>query len=682
MAQVVSDTALAALDTLPGASVTATAEVLLHYGVPAGQIRAPDLLRFGAADFTVGANRIPGVRIESRAPGSYRVLLRNTARRSPFGVRDVRVYWNQLMLTEPGGDTRLNFVDLANVDGLTADKGPFVTTAGNPLGGVLQLSTYRPEAAGASASVQVGSFGQVAASGTARFGDSPSEVRLSHRQGDNYRAHSALSRSTAQVSLYAKPFYGPDTAWRISSATHVLATRLDYELPGALTPELYAEDPRLARPGSAEAEAAIDYENVLIGTAVEARRGGWELRAAPQLSGYRFDNPFNVNHKRETNVGLGVRGSARWRPRMGGLSVRAGGEFQTDFRDARQYDPNGGTPGELQYSDDVTTQRGMGYLQADGFLPDTRFRYGFGASLTQQRYTVERTYQRDGAPSAAVSDFAPFFAPHASIEFARPNGGPSIGLRVARGSSAPTLSEFRTNEGSLNAALRPEEGLSAELQFVYVVREFLDLRANLYHTRLSETITTFQDASDVQLFRNSGSADQSGLELAARWYAFRQNGGTPREATLAIAPSYTYQRYRYRDYSVRGVSFAGNAMPGAPTHALDVLVTYEKAWNKASPTANSFRADLNVRHESATPLNDGGTVEADAFTVVRFQVAYEREGRLRENGRRGSFTLSAGVDNLTDVTYSLGNDINPQFGNRYFQPAPGRNWFLRAAVRL
>ena len=672
LAQAPSTDTLVAPVELPEASVSALAEAITHFNIPYAEVEGPALRRFGATDLTPSLNRVPGVRLETRAPGSYRVLIRGTGRRSPFGVRDVRAYWNGLMLTEAGGDTPLNFVDLANMDEASVAKGPHAVGAGNPLGGVLQLSTTPTR--GLSAVAQGGSFDQRFASAAAGFGESPMEVRLAHRSGDNYRAHSALRRQTAQVSLYGRPLpYRSDSAWSVTAATHVLATRLDYELPGALTPEQYADDPRLARPGSAEAQAAIDYENVLVGTTVRARRGDWSLSASPQLSGFRFDNPFNVNHKRETNVGLGARGSASYRASWH-AEITVGGEFQTDFRDARQYDPNGGTPGELQYVDDVTTRRAMAYANLYGALDGGgRWRYEAGASLTQQAYTVERTYQRGGTPSAATSDFAPFFAPSARVEYASPRGV-NVGLLVARGSSAPTLREFRTNEGSLNTQLRPEEGLTAELQVVYRRTDRLDLRANAYYTRLAETITTFQSPTDVQLFRNSGSAHQPGLELAATWVAFRQNA-----TAVTLAPSYTHQPYRYREYAVAGESFAGRPMPGVPAHALDVLLSAERAWGAGLNPRHFLSADLNVRHESANPLNDAGTVEADAFTIVRLQVSY-RKDEGEDFAFLHDMTISAGVDNLTDVRYSLGNDLNPQFGNRYFQPAPGRNFFLRVSI--
>ncbi|WP_162276476.1 TonB-dependent receptor [Hymenobacter coccineus] len=41
--------------------------------------------------------------------------------------------------------------------------------------------------------------------------------------------------------------------------------------------------------------------------------------------------------------------------------------------------------------------------------------------------------------------------------------------------------------------------------------------------------------------------------------------------------------------------------------------------------------------------------------------------------------LFAGLDNAFDRRYSLGNDLNA-FGNRFFQPAPGRSYYGGAQV--
>jgi iron complex outermembrane receptor protein len=45
-----------------------------------------------------------------------------------------------------------------------------------------------------------------------------------------------------------------------------------------------------------------------------------------------------------------------------------------------------------------------------------------------------------------------------------------------------------------------------------------------------------------------------------------------------------------------------------------------------------------------------------------------------------SVDIFGGVDNLFDVKYSLGNDIN-SFGNRYYNAAPNRNYYIGISLR-
>src|SRR5689334_9500950 len=66
--------------------------------VPAavGYINREGLERFGSASIVHAMNTLPGVRMEERSPGSYRLNIRGSSLRSPFGVRNVKVYYNDL----------------------------------------------------------------------------------------------------------------------------------------------------------------------------------------------------------------------------------------------------------------------------------------------------------------------------------------------------------------------------------------------------------------------------------------------------------------------------------------------------------------------------------------------------------------------------------------------------------
>ena len=60
------------------------------------------LNRFNNTTILPALNNNPGVRMEERSPGSYRLNIRGSSLRSPFGVRNVKVYYNDIPYTDPG----------------------------------------------------------------------------------------------------------------------------------------------------------------------------------------------------------------------------------------------------------------------------------------------------------------------------------------------------------------------------------------------------------------------------------------------------------------------------------------------------------------------------------------------------------------------------------------------------
>ncbi|MEY4627805.1 MAG: hypothetical protein RLZZ595_131, partial [Bacteroidota bacterium] len=58
-------------------------------------------LQFTSAQSLVPAfNTVAGVRLEERSPGSYRLSIRGSLLRSPFGVRNVKLYLDDFILTD------------------------------------------------------------------------------------------------------------------------------------------------------------------------------------------------------------------------------------------------------------------------------------------------------------------------------------------------------------------------------------------------------------------------------------------------------------------------------------------------------------------------------------------------------------------------------------------------------
>ena len=100
-----------------------------------------DFERFSNSTLLPTANTIPGVRMEERSPGSYRFSIRGSLLRSPFGVRNVKVYWNGLPFTDGGGNTYLNLLDFSSIGSMEIIKGPGGSLYGAGTGGVILLQT-------------------------------------------------------------------------------------------------------------------------------------------------------------------------------------------------------------------------------------------------------------------------------------------------------------------------------------------------------------------------------------------------------------------------------------------------------------------------------------------------------------------------------------------------------------
>ena len=122
-------------------------------------IESKDLNRFSNTSFLPALNTIPGVRMEERSPGSFRLAIRGSSLRSPFGIRNVKFYWNGLPMTDGGGNTYLNLLDFNSINQLEVIKGPSGSLYGAGMGGVLLLNSPSVSKNEIQVSAMAGSYG-------------------------------------------------------------------------------------------------------------------------------------------------------------------------------------------------------------------------------------------------------------------------------------------------------------------------------------------------------------------------------------------------------------------------------------------------------------------------------------------------------------------------------------------
>src|SRR5438270_7331291 len=81
-------------------------------------ISQSSLSRYSSSSVVQAVNSMPGVRLEERSPASYRFNIRGSSLRSPFGVRNVKIYFNDLPYTDPSGNSYFNQLGYYNINSI------------------------------------------------------------------------------------------------------------------------------------------------------------------------------------------------------------------------------------------------------------------------------------------------------------------------------------------------------------------------------------------------------------------------------------------------------------------------------------------------------------------------------------------------------------------------------------
>jgi iron complex outermembrane receptor protein len=205
---------------------------LIDVAAPVSFTGQSHLNRFGNTSILPAVNMIPGVRMEERSPGSYRLNIRGSSLRSPFGVRDVKIYLNEIPLTDPGGNTYLNQLSFYNFNSIEIIKGPASSLYGAGTGGAMLIHTLPANwHSGVSLDYTIGSFNNNALNINVKTGneDHQNSFNYSHQNSDGYRVQTKMRKDVFAWESLLK------VSDRQSLHAYMLYSDFYYQTPGALT---------------------------------------------------------------------------------------------------------------------------------------------------------------------------------------------------------------------------------------------------------------------------------------------------------------------------------------------------------------------------------------------------------------------------------------------------------------
>ena len=637
--------------------------------VPAaiGYIHAGDIQRFSSTSILPAVNTIPGVRMEERSPGSYRFSIRGSSLRSPFGVRNVKVYWNGLPFTDGGGNTYLNLLDVNSLGTMEIIKGPGGSLYGAGTGGVLLLKSPEVNNNELQATAVRGSFGlhRYLLSGQMQSQKVSARVQFSNHRSDGYRQQTGLKRNV--LSTDVKIATGLDD---MLTAT-VFYSDLYYGTPGGLTLAQFQENPKQARPpsaslGAVEARAAVTNQTVFGGLLYDH---SWNERWRTTTGGFigfsAFENPTIRNYEERDETNLGLRSYTEYRLTNAGFllngKITFGGEVQHFKSPIGVYDNSFGTRGAVQVKDEVTSNAGLIFGQADFEIPLDIF-VTAGASINFLAYDFLRK-----EPAPEVSQEATFdavFSPRIAL-LKKFSETVSVYGSYSNGFSPPSLAEVRPSTNTFTNSLKAETGNNLEVGFRgNFIQDKLRYDVTLYDFRLRNTIVVQRNAEGADYFINAGKTSQQGIEALVSF-----DVGDPQEliSLFKVWMSYAYQHYRFKDYVVLDQDYSGNKLTGtAPTifsTGLDVALR------------KKFTTNILLNYVDHIPLDDANTFFAESYLLLGIRMGYKAPIG------QSSLEFFAGVDNALDETYSLGNDLNA-FGGRFYNAAMPRNYYGGISLTL
>lgn len=638
---------------------------LLEISAPVNIISPKAIRRFDNTTFLPALNAFPGIRMEERSPGSYRLSIRGSSVRSPFGVRNVKVYWNNIPLSDANGITYFNLLDMSTIGSMEVIKGPAGSMYGATTGGVILLKSRTADASqtqgnGLRIGVLTGAFGTMNfnIAHTIATEKINSVLTYGRQKTDGYREHTNMQRDV--LNWRSSFFYDTNKTLNVN----ILYADLNYQTPGGLTAEQVAENPQQSRPAtrfaksSIEQQAAIKQRFFTTGISHEQRWNSgmsWNTSVFGNIS--HLENPFITNYEIRDENSIGGRTQFVYEKGFDNIRSKTvvGGEFIRTYSTFDVYDNEGGVIGNQQLEEEVTALQSSIFMQEE-----LTFNNGFiltlGGSLNEQRY---RYFRRSDAPNTTpIGDLSGVpFSPRIAL-LKKFGNDFSVYGSLSQGFSPPTVQEFVTGYQSTGSfvPLAAEVGRNIELGSrgkVWNNRVSYDISA--YTMELSNTIVRRIGADERERFVNSGNTRQNGLELMVNAELLPKK--------LNVFSSYTFNDYTYLDYQRDDNDFSGNMIPSVP----------QNVWVTGADLTldNGFYTSAQLNFTDEIFLNDANTVSADSYLLLNARMGWK--GTVQNV----AFDFFVDGDNLLNQSYSLGNDNNA-FGSRYFNPAPPRSFRIGA----
>ena len=612
--------------------------------------------------------RVPGVLMRDQLGGASRVTIstRGAGATIADGSRGVRIFVDGIPKNNAGGSAQdfIN-IDLSAAESIEVLRGPSSALYGNQAGGVVSITSESGGPRPAFTASQV--FGSYDFSRTHVEGGGQARSGRFNYFGTAYRT--ALDGFRVNSNQDDAGFTGKFGITVDERST--LSVVMGYDdatqfLPGTLTAEEMAADPRQANPVA----MALGGNSLALD---EFRFGGTYRRdfTAAQIEATGYYTPRGIAYlyleTRRTNQNFVNRGASGRVvvPALFGTPIRltSGVDYQntpitTGSFGRANTTLAGQTLSELEES--ATTVGPFALIDVplgDNASATAGIRYDHILFSTENLIRPE-----DGRSEIVYEQFSPRLGLTYRLT-------PDVALYASynEGFEAPILDQLRNSpsrdgEFVANRSVEPFDVRAFEVgargQIGRMTFEASAFRQRTNNLIVSQSFLRLPPLTgQFPAFVNAGKVDHTGVELGGSFRPF---------AGMQLSGSYTFSDFRYRDFVTGGQSFSRRTVPGVPAHNVFAEASYR--------TDRGLSMSFDIQRVGSFFLNDLNTASNEAYVVANLRAGYDFDLS------RG-FRLSpwVGLMNLRDKVYVAQTQPNAA-ASRYFNPLPGLTFLAGVKV--
>jgi iron complex outermembrane receptor protein len=602
---------------------------------------------------------VPGLYIQNRYnfSGDLRVSLRGFGARSSFGIRGIRILVDGIPETLPDGQGGVDSIDMGSAQSIEVLRGPASSLYGNASGGVIavtsELGTNDPFVEGKIAGGEFG-FKQYGVKAAGKISSADYLLNVSRTELEGYREHSAF-RGTQLNARLGIPVNDND---RLLVAANFTDQPLAQD-PGGINAAQAALDPSSARDRNVLFDAGEVLQQQRLGFVYERKRSSGTLTLRNHYVWRDFANklPFTDGGAVDLDrffYGFGAQFSLG-EALPDNVDLAFGVDYDHQDDDRQRFDNNDGAIGNLGFDQNEQVDSIGFYIQGEYRLNDA-WAVQAGLRYDELSYDVTDRYIANGDSSGSL-DFDEV-SPSLGVNFK--TAGVVLFANYSSSFETPTTTELANPDasGGFNPELRPQLANNYELGFKGTIDD-LFYEVSLFQIDLRDELIPYEleEFPGRTFYSNAGASDRTGIETAFRWQ---------HESGFAIDASYTWSDFIFDEFADDdGNDFSGNQMPGLPGQFGYVGLNYA--------TGNGFSGLLETRYSGDLYANNDNSVNVESYLVsnLRFSIDIESSKLL--------FRVYAGVNNLFDESYNNNIRINA-FGDRFYEPAPTRNFYAGLVV--